>query len=279
MINRLLLAIAMLALLACDTADEPDRDLVARVNGEPVYAGDLEAARDRIFGEGSVLAEEGGENAARDELLESVVASRLLARRAEAAMSDTQKRQLDARARAWREEQLLMRWLRENVTPQPVTRQMVLEYYRDNPERFGAGHRYRHEALRLTTEDEDLRDRAIDALDGASAEDDWQALARRLRADGVPMDYQHGDARRGMSDEALIDRLRALEPGEAGALRMDGNSLSKVRLLSVEKTPPKPLEEVSDDIRMRLAPVQLRKAVRRVMDEALDDAEIEYIEQ
>lgn len=275
MIRLLPVVLAAFALAACDR--EPDREVLARVNGEPVYAADVNAARERIFGEDGLL-EEPGEDSVRGELLESVIASRLLARRAEARMSEAELRRLDAQTRAWREEQLLLRHLRESVTPRPVTRQMVRDYYRDNPEAFGAGARYQYEALHLTTDDETLRDRAIEALADAAGEDDWAALAERLRAAGIPLDHRQGRARREITDETLLARLRSLEPGESDGLRVEGNTLSRVRLLDVEQAPARPLQEVSEEIRMRLAPLQLRQAVREVMDEALEDAEIEYME-
>lgn len=273
--KSLLVLAAVLSLAACEKGpEEPESEVLARVNGEPITAADLEAARSRTFSNVERLSADGQLDR---KLLESLVATRVMAKKAEQAMSEKDKRELAQQVKAWREEQLVRRYLESQVSPEPVSKAMVEEYYHKHPELFGGGTRRQYEILRiLTADDTGLRDRAVDLLAEARQAADWQAFASQRSTPEMPVDYRRGRAGANFEDKTLLARLQPLKPGEASPLSMANGEVSLVRVVAMEEVPPKPLIEVRADIRRRLAPVKLRAAVKEVMDAALRDADVEY---
>ncbi|MGL6161634.1 peptidyl-prolyl cis-trans isomerase [Microbulbifer sp.] len=264
----------VLALAGCGEPPQEDPDVVVYVNNDPVRQTDLEVAIERTLGEQGALV---ADKATRDKVLESLVASRAIAGMMEAELTEKEKQALDAEVSAWRDERLVKRYLSERVNPQPVTTAMVEKYYREHPEEFGGGKRLHFEQLQVQIAGNDrLRDKAIALLSDAAKTDDWQALSATGRSDGLPVEYQKGQAGEGLTEPPLQARLRNLKPGEASALSFAGNAVSVVRLLGEENLSPRPLLEVSDDIRMRLAPLQLRRAVREVTERAVRESDIRY---
>lgn len=265
-------------LAACGDKPAEHEDLVlAYVNDRPVYQHQVDIAFERTLGpQGALLADD----STWDKVLESVVATRVLADLAAAQLSDGEHRELEARVQAWREEKLVRQYLADRVTPTPVTSAMVEDYYRRHPEQFGGGERLHYEQLSVAVAgDESLRDRAIAFLGEAADVTDWQALAQQARRGDLPATYQRGDVGQGVGEPALRARLQPMTEGQTSALAFSGGEASMLRLVRRETLAPRPLMEVSDDIRMRLAPVQLRKAVREVMDDAMQDANVRYLQE
>ena len=69
--------------------------------------------------------------------------------------------------------------------------------------------------------------------------------------------------------------MASLEPGEASAV-FYGETLYRVRLVKEEKLGYQPLSAVSGEIRRKLAPIQMKKAIKLVSDKALASAKVEY---
>jgi len=251
------------------------KTVVAYVNGKPVHEIDVDLAFDRTLGsQAAVFADENAWN----KVLESVVSSRVIAGLAEQEMNDLERQELNARANAWRDEQLVKRYLSDKVNPEPVTSSMVEDYYNRHPELFGGSERWHYESLGIAIRgDESHRDRALSFLGNASEKEDWKELASEARNDQLQVIYQRSEVAQGLGKPALQARLKSLQPGKTSALSIEDGNANVVRLLRHEMLPPKPLHEVSDEIRMRLAPVKLRKAIRKVMEETIQDADIQYV--
>lgn len=269
-----LLSLAVAGLAGCGWFDDSRGEVLAKVDGQKIYQADLDAAWDRTFTDADAMV--GGE-AVRHRLLESLVASRVLARKAEAALSDEEEKALERDMAAWREEQLVKRYLAEQTTPDPVTPQMVEEYYKAHPELFGGGRKQHYESLTAKVGNDDrLRDRAIALL--RSPGGDWQAAATAGSRDGLVVEYGRGVADALLADAGLRAQLSVLKEGQASPMSMAGGTVTVYRVTRVETSPPKPLSEVSADIRQRLAPMQLKKAVKAAMETAMRDVEVEYFD-
>lgn len=271
--------IPLLVLTACNDAqqqaDVVDDPVVARVNGEEIRASEVSAAWNRTFAEQDMLFD-GAELQQR--LLQSLVASRVMARQAEAAMSDEQRQELDQLTRAWREEQLVKRYLADHVVAEPVDQQMVEDYYNKHPELFGGGQRYEFEQLKVVYGDDSIqRDKALDLFALAGEAGDWAAFARTNSGSGLVLVHQRVVADAGFADKTLLATLSSLSPGQLSPVTSGEGAVAVVRLNRREAVAPRPLAEVSSDIRQRLAPVKLRQAVKQAMDGALSGANIEYV--
>src|SRR4051794_37133521 len=112
-----------------------DEVVLARVNQSSVTRYDLERALERQF-RGETRNKFG--EAERRKLLESMVRARAMAVAMEAQMSELDKLALEKEVAAFREEQLVQRFIRAEGQGRPVSQAMVSEYYEKDPERFGA---------------------------------------------------------------------------------------------------------------------------------------------
>ena len=193
-------------------------------------------------------------------------------------MSAEEKRAFEHRVASWRAEQLVKRWLKANIEPESVSEARVKEYYEKHPQRFGGGERKRYEILQVVSADDpDLRDRAIDLLARARKTDDWARFAREHSSAELPVDLRRGRSGPELENEQLRKRLERLEKGEVSSVSTAGGRVSVVRVTAEEQLAPRPLAEVRADIRRRLAPTQLRSAVKEVMDRAMTDAKVDYL--
>lgn len=270
-------ALSVLMLAGCGKQEETPVDpVLARVDGVAILQSDMDAAWSRTFSDVDALY---ADEAMEERLLKSLVASRVMARKAEVEMSDAQKQELDAAVSAWREEQLVKRYLAEHVTAQPVSAEMVDAYYQKHPEMFGGGERRLYEVLTVQgTQDEATRDMAVAALGKASEITDWQAYARAQSTANFIVSYARARADANTQDKSLLAKLKALSAGQTSAMSLAGGVATIIRVNAVETVAPKPLVEVRDDIRRRLAPVKLKAAVKEAMDAALAGVDVEYID-
>tara|TARA_R110002073_G_scaffold45053_2_gene124657 strand:+ start:111262 stop:112110 length:849 start_codon:yes stop_codon:yes gene_type:complete len=271
------LALAVLAVTACGKQEEPSvNPLLARVDGSDVYQSDMDAAWSRTFSEVDALY---ADDAMEERLLKSLVASRVMAHKAEATMSAEQKQEFEAVVKAWREEQLVKRYLSEHVTPQPVSNEMVESYYNKHPEMFGGGERRLYEVLTIQgTTNEETRDKAVALLGNAAAQKEWQKYARENSSADLIVHYARARADANTGDKALLAKLKTLSAGKTSAMSLAGGEATVLRVNAVEIIAPRPLIEVRDDIRRRLAPVNLKAAVKEAMDTALVGADVEYFD-
>lgn len=269
--------LVLLAVVGCGKQQEASIDpLLARVDGSDVYQSDMDAAWSRTFSGVDALY---ADDAMEERLLKSLVASRVMARKAEATMSAEQMQEFDAVVKAWREEQLVKRYLSEHVTPQPVSNEMVESYYTKHPEMFGGGERRLYEVLTIQgTTNEATRDKAVALLGNAAEQKEWQKYARENSSADLIVHYARARADANTGDKALLAKLKALSAGDTSAMSLAGGEATVLRVNAVEIITPRPLIEVRDDIRRRLAPVNLKAAVKEAMDTALVGADVEYFD-
>lgn len=182
-ILRALACVTGVLLVVGCSESAPEHQVLVTVNGVPVYDYELALARERTLGEqGMLLADASTDR----KVLESLVAGRAMALLAEQGMSEQERTALAHQVAAWREEQLVKRYLSEHVVPVPVPQHRVNEYYQRHPELFGGGTRYRYEQLSVATgQDTALRDKAVRWLGQAVGENDWQALTDAGRTAGA----------------------------------------------------------------------------------------------
>ncbi len=253
-----------------------DDQVLARVNGSPITRFELDQAIAGVLGDGqSGLLDAAG----RRRVLESLVASRAMAQAAARGLDAQARARLDRQTDAYREQVLVRLYLSEHTEPQIVTDEMVQVYYEANPRRFGARTVRSYEALvterRVAGE---KRRQALDAFSSASDHQDWEALALSLRDQGLPVERRAGEVDPGLLHPRLRDALKVLAPGEGSRPFLVDGKPYVVRIVAETQRAPRPLEEVSAEIRRMLAPIQLRKAISASSDAVLETADVEYLE-
>lgn len=252
-----------------DNSKEQPEALVF-VDGSPISIAEFESAKSRFNVGGAVL------DAKFDNtLLDSLISSRAMSRLAVKQMDDESLRKLELKTAAYREELLVKEYLRQHASPVPVSESMVREYYEKHPEEFSGGVKKAFEYFMTSEEDvtEVTRKIVLDFYAAAGDNNDWGALLGERQ--DLPVVYRKGKARIGVLKDPLKALVASTAPGELSSIHM-GEQIVIVRVLAEEAIPAKPLVEVSADIRKRLAPMQLRKAVKDVSELAMKQVTVTY---
>jgi len=253
---------------------EGDNVVLARVNGSAITQYDLEQTIRSTLGRymTSRLDEAG-----RRKVLESMVASRAIAQAQEADLSEKDRAVIENKMQVYREELLVMQYLALHAPPQPVTQEMVREYYESNPELFGGKTIRTYEMI---TSNRSLkpreRDRMIEVLKNAAQKKEWKGWAKALQRQGYPVAFRQGQVAEEILHPQLQQFMQTLKKGETSQLVFVKGSPYVVRIVNEEKIAPRPLSEVSGQIRKSLVPFQLKKAVKQAAAEVLKTAEVVY---
>lgn len=266
--------IAAMALSGCDKPGD-ESSALAVVSGEKITEAQLEQTLARLMGAEHINTVD---EAVRQNVLESMVLSRVIYQHAREKLDEEKVQALEAEIVDYREQLYIKAYLQQYAPPEPITSQMVRDYYESHPENFGGGTVHDFEMLSSVIKgDTGNRDELIKKLEQAKTTADWKALAGKLAASGLPLRYGRGRSDDKVLHERLQQALQSLQQGESSAvILLDGNP-HILRVTAVETLASKPLESVSQDIRRSLVPAQLKKALDEVADGLLTGADIEYI--
>jgi hypothetical protein len=274
-----LMLLSALAFTACSKSKPgvPAKELVvvARVNGTPITEFEVEQAAKRSLG---ALAVESVQRAARDKLLESAIQSRAIALAADRELTADERFSLDKEAAIYREQLLVRHYIDRHHPAEPVTAQMVSEYYQAHPERFGGGTENQYELVGASrTPSPDERSKFVTKLRDPGSRTDWKAWAKDIADRGLPAVYSTGL----MGDSVLHPKLRellsGLEPNKPSAVVFVDGRPYVARVTGKQAKTPRPLEEVRASIVRTLTPVQLSAAVETTAAEVMKTTKVEII--
>lgn len=272
---------SLACLLSCSDKGEEalllpdDNVVVAKVNGEAISAYDWQQA---------ILSNLGEQNAylldddARQKVLQSLVAAKSMAQKELKSMTASEKLELQKQTEAYREQLLVKRYLKSAVTINPVTSEMVEEYYQKHPERFGANRTVEYQLIRLVANvDGDARNKLITQLQGASNAKEWDALTQVARKGNASFQWLQQKSQPQILEAPLSSIVANTAKGAISEVFwVDGKPL-RVRVLDEQWSAPKPLSEVSTEIRKSLAPNQVKQAVKLATDAILLESDVEYL--
>lgn len=253
---------------------EGDDIVLARVNGSPVTRYECDRVIDTTLGEknASKLDDSG-----RQKVLESLVASRAIAQKCETQLTSEERVELVKKVQAYREQLLVKKYIAKNVTPEPVSQEMVNDYYQAHPEKFGAENVRTYEMISTTRNPKsDERDALISILVNPDMKKDWKKWVQEIEKKGYPVLYKEDRVVEKLLHPKLNALMTNLKVGESSAMSFIDGRPYIVRITNEEKTPPRPLAEVSTQIRKSLGPVQLKKAVKQISEEVLKEATVVY---
>jgi hypothetical protein len=261
-------------LTACSEPDTGNR-VLAKVNGEPVYQVHVDAMLSRFPSE--AVARSGGE--IQKTVLESLVRGRAVAALAREALDEDQLREITLRSELYQEELLAAAYIESQAQLEPVTDAMVKEYYTRHREKYSLGRRLHLQYFESAVKLEDTRKRQLmQRLSSIDATSDWKTIQKELRAEGFDVVFHETQVQESLLTAPLSNIVARMKAGEASAV-IYGEPLYRARIVSVEDLGSRPLAEVDAEIRTMLAPVQMKKAIQRVADEAMKKASIQYYDQ
>lgn len=245
---------------------------LAYVNGTPITENEAQHAMRKLFAER--LPQVGGEQVER-RILESLISSRAISLLAQQELDTEALQQLDVKVKAYREELLVQSYLSRHAAPEPVSGDMVSDYYRDHPDEFGGGVSKRFEMIQTYRHiEEDERKALIGKLSELGSVADWD----RWLADNksLPVNLRQLTARVEVLDQPIQALVASTSEGETSPLHID-DVITVVRVNAIERHPPQPLAEVSAEIRKRLAPIKMRAAIKRLAEDALQKVKVDVV--
>jgi hypothetical protein len=268
-------------LLGCDSAENStansateekvSANIVATVYGEFITEKDVELMKERIFSNADALPINESLN---EKITQSLIASKAMSYLAKQVMSADDIQLIEAKAKFYVEELYVKAYLSQHAIPEPVTTTMVLEYYQNNPTLFGAKQAKVFETLSLNVSaNEAERNLFLSQTDLLATVKDWQQYSVGNPED-IKLDYKKSVFREGLFDEALEAEVIRLNKDEVSNIIIIKGQPTLLRVTDVEDVSAKPLAQVSADIRKKLAPLQLKKAVRKATDEAMRQANV-----
>lgn len=281
-----ILTLASLTLFSCSQKDREAETLatdssaanydgatLVLVNGEEITEADVETMINRTFSVGEQLSinEE-----VQQKVLESLIASKAMKQRVSTEMSAYELHELKQKVSAYEEELFIQEYMSRHVTPEPVTTAMVQQYYEEHPERFGGGKIKIFEMLTPDVAlDEKQRDRLLASAQRIREAKNWQQLAQGFDNE-FGLRYASAKANPNVLDKNTLRVVSGLSVDETSAFIFENQVPVIYRVTGEEVLTPKPLAEVSTEIRKMLAPVNLRKAVKKVTTEVIAEAKVEY---
>ncbi|HEY9198694.1 MAG TPA: peptidylprolyl isomerase [Gammaproteobacteria bacterium] len=251
-----------------------DKDVLVRVNGDVITAYDLDLAIANLLGpEQAAMLDAAG----RRKVLESLVMSRLMAAAAETGLTADERAELDKKIAGYREQLLAKRYLMAHAEPGPVTDEMVKQHYEKHPELFGGGRERHYQLLSATPESVAGREAAMQVLNEARERKDWPEYARAMTRQGRQVQFRDGVVDAGLLHPQLLALLNQTASEQVSAVTFIQGQAYVARISKEVEKQPRPLAEVSAEIRRMLIPVQMKKAVEQVSAGLQKSAKIEYV--
>lgn len=276
-INKVFIYSVLLLLFSCsDSRVSGDRsDIVAEVNGEVITEAQLEASLESLFGKQQVA---GLDAAAKQKALEALVSGRAISQLAAEEIDQTALITIEYKTRAYRDKLLLGEYLKSHARPEPVSNEMVKDYYDNHLSEFGAATKKEFEMLITVDKPSQIqRKEIVEEFNNAIKSDNWKRLADTLRNRGFNIAYRTGNSSTEALDSKLLNVISLLDVKQISQVTWIAGKPMVVRVLSVEEQNARPLHSVSAEIRKKLLPLQLKQAIKQVSDKVLEDSEIEIV--
>ncbi|PMG39255.1 peptidylprolyl isomerase [Shewanella sp. 10N.286.52.B9] len=273
----LLLCVAGLS--ACqkhDVSIEPQpqlSDAVASIDSIPIYKDELALVIKQTVGDfGAIQLGTSG----REKVLESLIIRKLMSDKQFQQMDSEERQLLELEMKAFREELLTKRYIKQQVQAEPVTPEMILDYYNNNPKLFGAKQIRRFEMVRAdVSHSPKLQQELSILIQGLTPHSNWKLTIDEARQNGQPVFLVSGNS----AEKGLIDDyqqvIQKLEQGEISPLHSINGILVRFRITELVNIAAKPIAEVTPSIRKSLAPIQLKKSIQQEAELLMHDREIE----
>ncbi|WP_415894908.1 peptidyl-prolyl cis-trans isomerase [Neptuniibacter sp. PT34_22] len=245
-------------------------DALVSVNGESITQQDLEFTIRRTFSQAELLY---ANEEVNQKVLQSLIAGEAMKQKIKQELSEDTLGEIAQKVKAYEQELFIKEYLSHYAQPQPVSVSMVQDYYTKNPDQFGGTTIKQLEILRSSKPlDDELKQSVLQNQPQIETSDDWAQLVQNLPGDLVLQKTSSA----GQLDTRLTQAINTLNKGQVtSAIFIEGN-IYFAKVVGETTLPPKPLSEVSGQIRKMLSPQQVRKAVKRASDEVVAEAKIEY---
>jgi hypothetical protein len=254
-------------LLACDNKANnvhDDSKVVARVGDVYITHDELQLQLQKLTGLTRLTPEQKN---IRDNVLESLVLSRLMSQKQASLMSQDEILELEQEVNSYREERLTQKYLSQHVVANPPSKEQVNSFYEANLHRFGGGYYSQVEYWLLTKDCQFKNHKKLSN----------QALKKQLLTAGCNQSqYVASELNSKLANVLGVD---AKDITENKAFWFTANEGQKVAFVeSIEQRKAQPLVEVVASIRKMLAPMQLKLAIDETKSHLIKEMEVEYFD-
>lgn len=250
-----------------------DNEKIAKVGSWYITQQQLDFMTDRTLGSATlaIMYDQVGE-----QLLKSLVVSKAMAQQAMADLSGVEKEELDLQVNAYREELLVRKYLESNANVQPVSEQMVRDYYQQHPEKFGGLTLKKYHIIKTVNLPSNKLLLASELFSKIQVDSNWQEVVITLKQNNIMALTETLTSNPLLLSNEMQMLLENTGIGELSPATIINGNLIRIAVVEDVKTPVKSLPEVASDIRKMLAPLQLKKAVKLASDEVLEKVTVEY---
>lgn len=251
--------------------------VLVHVNGQEITRADLDVHLLRALKTADLSTLD---NDARYRALEGLVMSKIISQFAEKELDASDKDNIERQVRLYREELMVKQFLKKHIKPETITQDMIENFYRNNPEKFGGGEVIHYELLTANESPKGKqRSKYIKLLTAAKSNSDWNTVIEKGKKQGLQLRMKTGTN----AEKLLHDRLRALiaQVGEGQTSEpafVDGKPYL-IRVTARKQRQVRPLAEVSADIRKHLMPVKVKASIRELSSQLMEKSNIEYLDK
>jgi len=253
---------------------EGDDIILARVNDTTISQYDLDQSIQDMFDPETIRKIDKKE---QNKILESLVKSRAIAHAFEKIMTPEDRAVVDKKVKSYREQLLVKMYLVRKTNPEPVTLKMVKDYYDAHPEKFGGKTIRVYEMIgsqkKITSSE---RDSFITVLKNADNHQNWKKWVQDLQQKQYSVFYRSGESLEFLHKK-LQEIIKSLKKDKPSQMAFVQDRLYLIRIASERNEPPRPLEEVSVEIRKSLVPMQLKKSIQKASQQIMEKTSISRI--
>ena len=283
-INKpIILFISTFLLLSCDKGNRQESAvpekiqnkglLLAEVNGVGIHEQDLENVLLDMFGQyqAAMLDAKG-----RKRALESLVASHALADMSVKKLKPEQLSMIEDKAKRYRENLLINAYVKKTIVPEPVSNEMVENYYNSHLEKFGQKNIRQYELLSTKTVlPAELRDKFLTAFNKINRSN-MKNIPGKLNKQGYQLQYHKGVLGETKLQAKIRDLISAQKLNMPSNITFIEGKAYMVNVYAENTKSAKPLGTVSKDIRKSLAMIQLKKSIKTLSETAVKQATVVY---
>ena len=268
-------AVSALLITACSDQHTAGQStlgqVIAAVDGEPVYAAELQVVEQRFLGK---LQHNLVDETIKEKMLDTLLRSKAMAMTIEDELSDKQRRMLDAQVSVFRDDLLVRLYMDKYADKAEIDSDQIKQFYQNNPQLFGGGSKKTVETLQVVEVESGAQQaQLLSQLDAIKATQNWQAESNALREQGFDLQYSKKQLNPALLHAPLKNVLANLTP-EDGAQLITNSGLFLIRVLAVHTVPGKPLAEVSAEIQRILSRKAYRQAVEQLSDQVMQSVQI-----
>ena len=265
--------VILLIVAGCDLTSGND-PVLAKVGKSTINQSHLDAMMGRLNSE----VREQKNDKLNNTILQGLVRTRVLAIAAEKQLSPDEIKSLDAKVQAYRDEFLAQVYIKKNIKPEPVSPAMVEQYYQSNLDEYTKPGNVNFEYIATTSKklDDKSLNKVLDVFSKAKNVKDWKLYVSKLKNQKIPVEYKSAFIPPQSIIKELREHIEKLNEDQISDL-IYGDNIYLVRVIKREPDIAKPVNQVSIEIRKKLAPQKLKQVLSQHIDQALEKINVEYI--